>query len=51
VRRKQEEGEEKREKNRRREKERKKKGIFFSNLEISEKNKRYLVKLVKNYFC
>jgi hypothetical protein len=43
--------EERREKKRRREKGEKKERNFFQNMEISEKNKRYLAKLVKNYFC
>jgi hypothetical protein len=29
----------------------KKESFFFPNFEIYEKNKRYLMKLVKNYFC
>jgi hypothetical protein len=53
VRRKQEEGEEKRRE--RKEKKKGKKGEkkkgFFSKLRNFWKNKRYLAKLVKNYFC
>jgi hypothetical protein len=46
-------GEEKRRKRKEKKmgKNEKKRKEFFSNLKISEKDKRYLGKLVKNYFC
>jgi type VI protein secretion system component VasK len=48
-----EENEEKKEKRKEEGKkwEKQKERKIFPNMKISEKNKRYLVKLVKNYFC
>jgi hypothetical protein len=46
-----EEEEKRKERKEKKGKKRKRERKIFPNLEISEKNKRYLAKLVKNYFC